>query len=213
MMLMRHLGVSYRAALRVKHKLMVVMAEREEGKSLNGFIELDDAYLGGERSGQVGRGAAHKLPFVAAVQTSAEGHPEQAKFQVVDGFRSRTIERWAKKALSPDCIVISDGLACFRAVQKAGCIHAPLVCGGGKSSVEEPELYWVNTLLGNLKSILRGTFHAFHFKYAQLYLSEFQYRFNRRFDLKAMLPRLAYVAVRTPPIPEWLLMRLRYEHN
>ncbi len=38
---------------------------------LQGFIELDDAYLGGERSGgKVGRGAAGKTPFIAAVGTT-----------------------------------------------------------------------------------------------------------------------------------------------
>ena len=42
-------------------------------------------------------------------------------------------------------------------------------------------------------------------KYAQRYLSEFEYRFNRRFDLPDIIPRLVYVALRTPPMPERLL--------
>lgn len=37
------------------------------------------------------------------------------------------------------------------------------------------------------------------------YLAEFQDRFNRRFDLKSMLPRLLTVAVRTPAMPQPLL--------
>jgi hypothetical protein len=37
------------------------------------------------------------------------------------------------------------------------------------------------------------------------YLAEFEYRFNRRYDLAAMMPRLGYVAVRTPPMPYRLL--------
>ena len=41
--------------------------------------------------------------------------------------------------------------------------------------------------------------------YAQRYLSEFEYRFNRRFDLPDIIPRLVYVALRTPPMPERLL--------
>ena len=32
-----------------------------------------------------------------------------------------------------------------------------------------------------------------------------EYRFNRRFDLPDIIPRLAYVALRTPPMPERLL--------
>ncbi|MDE1460926.1 transposase, partial [Spartinivicinus poritis] len=99
----------------------------------------------------------------------------------------------------------SDGLACFNGVIEAGCLHDKIVCGGGRSSVEEPEFYWVNTILGNLKSALRSTYHAIRAKYAQRYLAEFQYRFNRRFSLVEFIPRLAFVALRTPPLPGKLL--------
>ena len=54
-------------------------------------------------------------------------------------------------------------------------------------------------------SAARGTYHAIRPKYAQRYLSEFEYRFNRRFDLPDIIPRLVYVALRTPPMPERLL--------
>jgi len=37
-------------------------------------------------------------------------------------------------------------------------------------------------------------------KYLQRYLSEFCYRFNRRFDLAALVPRLITAAARTPPL-------------
>ncbi|MCJ7604256.1 MAG: IS1595 family transposase, partial [Desulfobulbaceae bacterium] len=37
------------------------------------------------------------------------------------------------------------------------------------------------------------------------YLAEFCYRFNRRFELHKMVNRLAFAAVRTPPMPQRLL--------
>lgn len=207
--LKRNLGISYQAAWRMKHKLMQVMMERDANQPLSGFIELDDAYLGGERSGKPGRGAADKTSFVAAVQTTAQGQPEAVKLQVVKGFRSRVIERWAKHAFTPGSTIISDGLPCFIAVERAGCEHDRIICGGGKASVQEPEFYWVNTVLGNLKSALRSTYHAVRPKYAQRYLAEFQYRFNRRYDLSKILTRLTTVALRTPPMPEKML-RMAY---
>ena len=48
----------------------------------------------------------------------------------------------------------------------------------------------------HIKSALRGTYHAIRPKYAQRYLAEFEYRFNRRFDLPDIIPRLLYVALR-----------------
>ena len=205
--LMRRLGISYKAAWRMKQKLMQTMMERDDAKKLSGFIELDDAYLGGERSGKPGRGAANKTPFIAAVQTTSQGAPELIKRHIVDGFRSKTLLNWAKTTVTPGSTVISDGLPCFLAVEQAGCQHERIVCGGGKASVEEPEFYWVNTVLGNLKSALRSTYHAIRPKYAQRYLAEFQYRFNRRYDLGAMVTRLAYISLRTPPMPERLLRK------
>lgn len=206
MELHRLLGISYNAAWRMKQKLMQVMMERDHDKPLSGIIELDDAYLGGERTGcKPGRGADGKTPFVAAVEKTPEGRPTRIKLSVVAGFRSAAISEWSKQHLETGSTVVSDGLACFNSVKDAGCLHEKIVCGGGRASVEEPEFYWVNTVLGNLKSALRSTYHAIRPKYAQRYLSEFQYRFNRRTDLSAMLPRLIVVALRTTPMPERLL--------
>ena len=49
--LMRQLGVCYRTAWLVKHKIMESMRVREEHRELDGRVEIDDAYLGGELSG------------------------------------------------------------------------------------------------------------------------------------------------------------------
>ncbi|MEX3583781.1 MAG: transposase, partial [Burkholderia sp.] len=62
-------------------------------------------------------------------------------------------------------------------------------------------------VLGNLKTVLKGTYHAIdHAKYAHRYLAEFAYRFNRRFDLTAMAPRLLRAAVTTKAHPRRVLM-------
>ena len=127
------------------------------------------------------------------------------KLTVVEGLRLTEIAAWAQQHLSPGTPVLCDGLACFNGVTAPGCVHEPMVTGGGKAAVERPECRWVNTILGNIKTALRGTYHAIRPKYAQRYLAEFEYRFNRRFDLPDIIPRLVYVALRTPPMPERLL--------
>ena len=48
---------------------------------------------------------------------------------VVKGFRSKEIARWAKRHLSVNSHVVSDGLACFAAVKDAGCQHIGIVKG------------------------------------------------------------------------------------
>jgi len=54
----RRLGVTQNTAWMVKHKLAQVMMERDASKTLAGRVEIDDAYLGGERpGGKRGRGS------------------------------------------------------------------------------------------------------------------------------------------------------------
>ncbi len=203
--LSRQLGLSYNSAWRMKHKLMQAMKERDDTRALGGLVQLDDAYWGGERHGKRGRGAEAKTPFVAAVETNAEGQPLAMRLSCVRGFRNDEIGAWACKHLYPDSVVVTDGLACFGAVRQAGCIHEPIVTGGGPASAQRPEFHWVNTLLGNVKRAINGTYHSVSAKHLPRYLAEFSYRFNRRYRLEEMVPRLAYVALRTPPMPERLL--------
>ena len=200
--LRRQLGVSYPTAWLMQHKLMQAMADREDRYILEGKVQVDDAYLGGERTGgKVGRGSENKIPFVAAVSLSEAGRPNRVRLTPVAGFTLKAISAWAKGHLAPTSTVFSDGLACFGAVTEAGCSHRPTVMAGRKPK-EVPEFRWINTVLGNLKTSLSGCYHAFDFKkYAARYLAAFSYRFNRRFDLRTLHQRLIIAAASTPPHP------------
>lgn len=69
--LMRQLGVSYPTAWLMKHKIMEAMRLQEAPRQLHGRVEMDDAYLGGERSGgKTGRGSENKVPFVRPCKPS-----------------------------------------------------------------------------------------------------------------------------------------------
>lgn len=201
--LKRHLGVRYRTAWLLKHKLMQVMCEREAPRVLDGRVEIDDAYLGGELpGGKAGRGSENKVSFIAAVQTNDAGHPLAVCLKKL-AFTKEAIGAWAKTTLAVSTTVVSDGLWCFQAVAESGATHERTVTGGGHASVKLEQFKAVNTFLGNLKTAYSGTYHAFDFaKYADRYLAEVQYRFNRRFDLKAILRRLLHAAVGTGPRPE-----------
>jgi hypothetical protein len=63
----------------------------------------------------------------------------------------------------------------------------------------------VNTALGNIKAAIVGTYRSINSNHVPRYLAEFEYRFNRRYDLAAMLPRRCWASVRTTPTPYRLL--------
>jgi transposase-like protein len=202
MALARHLGVSYNTAWLVKHKLMQAMRERDDGKPLSGSVQIDDAFWGGERRGKKrGRGAPGKTPFVAAVACSPDGRPLTMRMTPLQGFSQASMRRWADQHLAPECEVVSDGLHCFTVLAEHCRKHQSITTGGGPASVEKTEFTWINTMLGNVKTALHGTYHALGGRHVGRYLGAFSYRFNRRFELDRMIERLAYVACRTAPLP------------
>jgi hypothetical protein len=90
----RRLGVTQTTAWKIKHKRKQVMLECDATKRLTGRVEIDDAYLSGERTGgKRGRGAPGKTPFVVAVETTAEGKPVRLKLR-----RSPASAQWRSPA-------------------------------------------------------------------------------------------------------------------
>lgn len=206
--LSRHLGVHPRTAWRLKHKVMQAMTEREAARQLSGFVQIDDAYLGGERNGgKAGRGSENKRPFVIAVETSDEGHPGCAVIEPVAGFATAALTEWSQRRLHPEAEVFSDGLGAFRAVVALDHAHTVIKAGGRRKATEVEGARWVNIVLSNVKRALDGTYHAFKFfKYAHRYLGEAAWRFNRRFRLDVLVPRLLVAIARCKP---WTERKLR----
>ena len=201
--LSRHLGVNYDTAWLLHNKIMRAMTVREESYVLLGKIQMDDAYLGGERpGGKSGRGSENKVPIVAAISLNNAGHPIYTKITPVSGFTSEALAKWASQHLAPGYAVLSDGLACFRSVTTAGCSHE-VVVSRGRHPKDLPEFRWINILLSNLKTSISGALHAFDFdKYAKRYLGGYCFRFNRRFEMKEMTDRIANTVCCCKPCPE-----------
>ena len=203
--LARKLGVSSNTGAMIYHKLAQVMKEREGKKPLSGNVEIDDAYWGGKKKGKRGRGSENKTPFVAAVEKNADGKPMRIKLNVVSAFKKNELKQWATKNLLAGTKTISDGLNCFSGIKEAGFDHVSLVVGNSRDPLKTAPFNWVNTILGNLKSALAGTYHKLSSAHLPRHLATFEYRFNRRFVLGDMIKRLAFVALRTVPISGKLL--------
>ena len=197
--LSRQIGVKWDTAWLIKQKLMEAMRQRNSIYKLSGDVQMDDAYLGGERPakpGKTGRGAEGKLPFVVAVETR-DGKPGHMQLRRVPGFTQNALTDYAEANLMPGSWVISDGLDCFVGVKEAGMKHLPIVTGGGRPT--HPFFKWVNIGLGNLKGSIVGTCRSIDSQHADRYLASYEWRYNRRFDLDKNIERLARVATTIPP--------------
>lgn len=126
-----------------------------------------------------------------------------AVIEPVRAFDNASLKDWIARRLEPECEVYTDGLACFRRLEEAGHAHTTLVTGGGRAATEVAGARWVNVVLANAKRAISGVYHAVRqSKYARRYLAEAAYRFNRRFRLRELLPRLGTALMRCKPCPE-----------
>jgi ribosomal protein L37AE/L43A len=202
--LKRHLGVCYRTAWRVKHKLMQAMSAHEDTRQLSGVIQIDDAYLGGERmGGKAGRGSENKQAFVIAVSTTSNDRPLHVVIRAVSGFTMDAMKQFYKRHVTPESDIHSDGLSSFAVAERLQLAHSVLRSSSPRMSAKNPAMRWVNTVLSNVKRSLDGTYHAIKFKkYAQRYLNEAAWRFNRRFDLANLAKCFLTHAIHSPPNPE-----------
>jgi transposase-like protein len=200
----RRLGVTQTTAWTVKQKLAQVMIEPNAAKRLDGNVQgrcLDRRRA--LRQTRTRRGGKNCLRCRCCDnrrrQTRSDHSSPRHRFPNGGNWPTR------EPVACGGANVVSDALACFTAVTTAGCTYPQIQTGGGAQAAKKPAFKWVNTILGNIKPALTGPPRAVPSKHVPRYLAEFEYRFNRRYRLETMIPRLAYVALRTAPMPYSLL--------
>ena len=110
--------------------------------------------------------------FVAAVSLKKERNPIKMWMTVVDGFKTKTIGKWAKRHLANGSAVISDELSCFRAVKEANCEYLSVITGGNLDLLEHLAFNWVSTIIGNVQNSLRSSCHTLGTKPLPNHLTE-----------------------------------------
>lgn len=201
--LRRFLGISDRAALRMKHKLQLVMKNADDKRKLSGLIVVDDVYHGGRsQGGKRGRGAPGKYPVIAALSRSVKGYPVYLRLSRVKAFSCETVKTWAEQHLEPPSLVVSDGLGCFRSFSDGGHLHIARTTGDSREPERIKPFSWLNIIIGNVKNAIRGTYHGVSKQHISNYLAEFSFRFNHRFRLELMVPALIKLATESDPIPQ-----------
>ena len=200
--LRRLLGISVNAAFRMKQKIQHVMKSADDNLLLENLVELDDAYWGGKKKdGKRGRGATGKTPFLAAVSRNDKGHPIHMRMSKVKSFTSDEIIRWSLKHLDGSCSVITDGFRPFSRICDVVDMHHSVTTEGIYKTPDKKFFHWVNTMIGNVKRSIHGTYHSISSKHLPRYLGEFSFRFNNRFQMAAMIDVFIKQAVFAKPLP------------
>jgi transposase-like protein len=177
----------------------MAMASRDSNYQLSGLIEMDDTYFGGKNaSGKRGRGAENKTTVVVGVQLTENDKPQYASMITVESLSEEQVTTAVKERVEKGSTIKSDAYSTYKVLERYEYKHQPLKIGDPKNASKL--LPWVHIMIANAKGIYRGTHHGVSGKHLQKYLSEFCYRFNRRYNLNQLFDRLLLACIRTEPI-------------
>ena len=170
---------SYQTAWGWLHKLRSVMI-RTGRERLTGRVEVDEAYVGGQKEGARGRGAEGKTAVLVAVEGEAKKKLGRVRFRCVEAIDRERVELFIRDYVEPGAMVVTDGLSVYDRLKAAGFNHQPhAITTGGETA--RSELDHVHLVISLLKRWLGGTHQgAVTPSHLPTYLDEFAFRFNRR---------------------------------
>lgn len=198
--LQRILGLgSYHTAWRWLHKLRRTMV-RPGRDNLSGLVEIDETYIGGERSGKRGRGAENKTLVAVAVEDKGETSNTgkgigRIRLQIIPNASAESLTAFVKEHVNKGSRIRTDGWSGYPSVSALGYKHI---------IVNSLDLKIAHLTTSLLKRWLLGTYQgAVRSAHLGYYLDEFTFRFNRRTSGSRgkLFYRLVQQALLSDPVP------------
>lgn len=188
------------------HKLRKAMVRPGRPK-MDGKVELDETFVGGVVEGACGRGSPNPIVMAAVERLDEPGRGTRrwalgrVRLQVVEAATQASATAFAAENIEARSTVVTDGLAIYDNLRKAGFDHRPRVIGENQKRATKllPGVHRVFSLLKRwLLGAHQGAVSPWHL---QSYLDEFVFRFNRRRSSHPgkLVYRLAELAITTRP--------------
>lgn len=199
----KQLGLKrYEPVWAMVHKLRKAMGKREDRYTLEGMIEMDEAYFTVSASeiekskGIRGKGAkgksnvaimAESTPLENIETGEVSNHCRYFKAKVLSNHTSKDINKTIQESIDSKSIVFTDKSTSY--VNIADYVELHFTEKSSKKTTKET-LKWVHITISNAKRNLLGNYHKIKGKYLQLYLNEFVYKLNRRYFGDKIFERL-----------------------
>ena len=170
----RQLGVTYKCAWRMAHKIRQFMADMDIGM-LFGEVEIDESYIGGHRPGKTGRGAGGKTIVLGMKQRGTA-----VKAFVIPDAKAATIQPLIDEHVERGSTIHTDEWWGYRLVTWAGYDHRKVRHGAGRVRAEWHSHELNENFWARLKLSIRGTHVHVSKQHLAKYLGEFAFRYNHR---------------------------------
>jgi transposase-like protein len=172
----RSIGVTYKTAWFMFHRIRHAMADPDFQRAMTGVVEVDETYIGGKtKGGKRGRGAPNKTAVVTLVQRDGVSRSFRAAnvtARELQGAVIRHVDRSAR--------IMTDQFRSYQGLDESFVSHETVDHSRDEYARGEVHTNTVEGFFANLKRGITGTYH--HVSEAQLprYLDEFDYRYSTR---------------------------------
>lgn len=190
--LQRQLGVTYKTAWRIGQQIRILTEGADFHALLSGHVELDEAYVGGRKSGgKRGRGAPGKTIVMGLAERGGN-----IRAAVIPNVKKATLRDVVLDNVEPGTVVSTDELMSYGLLTADGYEHGTVSHGKGEYAhydYRSGHTFHVNTVEGFwrlFKASVRSTHVHISPKYMQRYLSEFTFRANHRQRVNGMFDLL-----------------------
>ena len=200
--LQRILGLgSYKTAWAWLHKLRRAMV-RPGRERLQGWVEVDETYVGGLEEGVSGRQTETKALVAVACEQDGPGMGRVRLRRIADASAA-SLHKFLEESIEPGSVVHTDGWEGYTGLEAKGYRHKVTILQGRQATPSQlmPRVHRVASLL---KRWLLGTHQgAVSREHLDYYLDEFTFRFNRRKSASRgkLFYRLVEQAVAVDPAP------------
>lgn len=191
---------SYRTSWLLFHKIRNAMVHADR-TLLQGEVEVDEAFIGGVRSGKRGRGAEGKQLIVIAAEFSGKSRIGRIRIQRITDASAVSLQSFIVANVAKGSTIHTDGWKSYGSLEKLGYKHLPR-----KSASVHPDelLPRINSVTAHLKRWLLGTLHGrLDPQHMTSYFEEFVFRFNRRTSKARgqLFQRVLENSIRVEPAP------------
>lgn len=175
----RELGITYKSAWFMCHRIRYAMTQQPLVGMLNGTVEVDETYIGGKtRKGFSGRGSERKTPVVALVQ---RGGGVRAK--PVPSVGAATLKKEIRNHVDTAATIMTDEWASYRGLANEFAGHHVVKHSVGEYVRGDVHTNTAESYFALLKRGIDGIFHHVGRNHLHRYCNEFSFRWtNRKVD-------------------------------
>jgi transposase-like protein len=175
--LQRQLGVTYKTAWRIGHEIRKYMGDVDGDRGLGGHVEIDETFIGGrKKTGKRGRPAMdNKAIVLGMLERGGDVITRHVK-----NVRMDSLTPHIKSHVKRGTRISTDELISYHVLGRMGYDHRTVNHRAREYVRGDVHTNSIENFWSRLKNSIRGTHVHISAKHLPKYLSEFEFRFNRR---------------------------------